>query len=258
MTDKVIKSVRRVFEILELFDQEKRPLAAKEVSKRLNYPLMSAHALLKSMHELGYADFDPPTWSYTPSRRFVDLLDWAEEFLDRDANVLELVAELNEETKETINLSQRVEAQVKIVHGLEGHYPVGVSVKVGTLMPLTQSLTGITALSCLEPPQYAEAIDLISKDNPELFGDREKSLITQVGKELAEQPTVAGYDFFVRGISAVCMPIKSPVSGAPMVIGVVGPSDRIRENEAKHRKALTRLARKHRVPLHAAKKAKAA
>lgn len=258
MTDKVIKSVRRVFEILELFEQERRPLAAKEISKRLNYPLMSAHALLKSMHELGYADFDPPTWSYTPSRAFVGLLEWAEEFLDRDANVLELISALNDETLETVNLSQQVETQVKIVHGLEGHHPVGVSVKVGTLMPLTQSLTGITALTCLAPEQRQETINLIAKETPELYGPRERELIAQVEAELADQTTVAGYDFFVRGISAVCMPIKSPVSGAAFVIGVVGPTDRIRENETKHRKTLTRLSRQYRVPLMGKKKQKAA
>ncbi|MEM9570465.1 MAG: helix-turn-helix domain-containing protein [Pseudomonadota bacterium] len=258
MTDKVIKSVRRVFEILELFEQERRPLAAKEISKRLNYPLMSAHALLKSMHELGYADFDPPTWSYTPSRAFIGLLEWAEEYLDRDANVLELVSALNDETLETVNLSQRVDTQVKIVHGLEGHHPVGVSVKVGTLMPLTQSLTGITALTCLDEETRRETMDLIVKEDPALYGAREKELIAQVEAELAEQPTVAGYDFFVRGISAVCMPIKSPVSGAVMVVGVVGPTDRIRANESKHRKTLTRLSRTHRVPVLNKKKPQAA
>lgn len=258
MSDKVIKSVRRVFEILELFDQERRPLAAKEVSKRLNYPLMSAHALLKSMHELGYADFDPPTWSYTPSRKFLSSLDWAAEYLDRDQNVLNLVEALNEETHETVNLSQRVATQVKIIHGLEGLHPVGVSVKVGILMPLTQSLTGISALTSLSPEDRVSIEEAIVRETPELIGEKERSLIAYVEKELSEQPTVAGYDFFVSGVSAVCMPIRSPVSKAPLVIGVVGPTDRIRENESAHRKSLVRLAKKHSVPMLGAIRYKAA
>lgn len=258
MTDKVIKSVKRVFEILELFDQERRPLAAKEVSKRLKYPLMSSHALLKSMHELGYVDFDRPTWSYTPSRKFLDTLQWAGDFLNRDASVLSLVEDLNEETLETVNLSQRVNTQVKIIHGLEGHHPVGVSVKVGILMPLTQSLTGITALTCLGKEERDAVLSAIKEENPDLLNDRSYELFKQVETELAEQPTVAGYDFFVNGISAVCMPITSPVSKAPFVIGVVGPTDRIRANESKHRKALIKFARKHKVPTARLKKSLAA
>lgn len=256
MSDSVIKSVRRVFEILELFDQERRPLPAKEVSKRLNYPLMSTHALLKSMHQMGYADFDQPTWSYTPSRNFITVLAWAKEFLDRDENVLKLVEELNIETRETINLSQQMDANVKIIHGLEGDYPIGVNVKVGTLMPLTQSLTGLTALCALPDNEQGEVKKRINSVNPELLGAKEDELITAVKQELSEQATVAGYDYFVRGIAAVCMPIRSTVSGGAMVIGVVGPSDRIRANEVKHRKALVRLAKKHGVPISRAKKAR--
>lgn len=242
MSEIPIKSVRRIFEILELFDQERRPLAAKEVADRLEYPLMSAHALLKSMHHLGYADFDAPKWTYTPSRDFLDVLDWTRDFLDRETDILDFVAALNRETLETINLSRRVSGQIKILHGLETLQPVGVSVKVGTEMPVAQSLTGLSALACLGAGEFDQFLARLKKNDSKQAKAFDHRLMDEVAEELNEYGTVSQCDVIVEGIGAVCLPIRAKTTGEILVIGVVGPSDRIKQNNRQHRRVLKRLA----------------
>lgn len=241
MSEIPIKSVRRIFEILELFNEERRPLGAKEIADRLGYPLMSAHALLKSMHHLGYADFDAPKWTYTPSRAFMDVLDWARDFLDREVDIIDFMAAINRETKETINLSRRSNAQVKILHGLETLQPIGVSVTVGTEMPVTQCLTGLTSLACLRSDELGAFLNRLKKTDPKQARGFRADLFDDVAAELETYGTVARGDLFVEGIGAVCMPISAKTTGETLIVGIVGPSDRIRQNELQHRRALKRL-----------------
>lgn len=245
MSDLPIKSVKRVFEILELFNEERRPLPAKEIAKRLNYPLMSAHALLKSIHELGYADFDSVTWSYTPTRSFPDLLDWVRDFLDREPHILEFANAANYETKETVNLSRRMDTKVKIIHGKETSYTLGVSVKIGTVMPVTSSLTGMAALSVLSDAEIETFLSHVEKVDPEQAKSMDRVLLSEIISEFREVGMVTRCGLVVPDIGAVCVPVCAENSSEIIIVGVVGPSDRIALNQMQHKKTLKRLATQH-------------
>ena len=56
MADAAIKSARRVFEIMEFFDHERRPLGLKTICDTLGYPVSSGAAMLKSLVTLGYLE----------------------------------------------------------------------------------------------------------------------------------------------------------------------------------------------------------
>lgn len=252
MSANAIKSVRRVFEILELFDAERQPLGAKDISRRLDYPLTSAHALLKSMHDLGYADYDEETWSYTPSARLSAMLDWVRDLLDREAHILDFAAALNVETLETVNLSRRTSNKVKIIHGLECKHIVGITVSVGTVMPVTQSLTGIAALSALSDERIEEMLQRLQQTDNDQARQLDRKTFDRVIAETRERGTVMGCDLYVDGIGAICVPVRLTETNETLVIGVVGPSNRIREHEKSHRKAIKRLAAEFGVtPVHA-------
>ena len=61
MADAAIKSARRVFEIMEFFDRERRPLGLKSICKTLDYPVSSGAAMLKSLVSVGYLEYDRKT-----------------------------------------------------------------------------------------------------------------------------------------------------------------------------------------------------
>lgn len=245
VSDNTIKSVRRIFEILELFDKERRPLAAKEIAKQLGYPLMSAHALLKSIHQLGYADFDPPNWTYVPSRSFLALLDWVPDILERERRLLDFVTELNQETKETVNISRQLNTQVRIIHGLESMHIVGVSVKVGAMMPATSSLTGLAALACLDKEASLQFMNNLEQGDPAQFKQLDRDLIDDVLAELSQRGTVSRSDLFIQGVGAVCLPVWTSQGSDALIVGVVGPSDRILANSENHRRTIKRLAKSY-------------
>lgn len=243
MSDSIIKSVRRVFEILEYFDNERRPLAAKEVSKELGYPLMSAHQLLKSMSQLGYLDFDAPKWTYMPSRSFTTILKWVPDIIERETAILDFANALNRETRETVNISRLIGTNVRIIHGLESVHMVGVSVRVGTVMPAGNSLTGLVALASLDDKAFSEYLDYISSAAPTQRAEFDKARLDQVRKDLAEVGTAAKNDLLIEGVGAVCLPVRTLASQETLVIGVVGPSNRISAKAAHHHKIIAKLAK---------------
>jgi DNA-binding IclR family transcriptional regulator len=245
MAEAVIKSVRRVFEILEYFDRERRPLAAKEISNQLNYPLMSAHQLLKSMHQLGYMDFDAPNWTYMPSRSFITILDWVPDIIERETGILDFATALNRETRETINISRRIGTDVRIIHGLESVHTVGVSVAVGTTMPAGNSLTGLVALSSLNDEQFSKFLSFINNAKPHVQDWFDKQKLDDVRAELNKCGTAAKSDIMVEGVGAVCVPVKTLANQETLVVGVVGPSHRIAANADKHRATIAALAKEH-------------
>ena len=49
MPSSVIKSARRVFEVLEYFDDVRRPASLHDIVSHFGYPLSSGYSLLKSI-----------------------------------------------------------------------------------------------------------------------------------------------------------------------------------------------------------------
>lgn len=245
MSTEPIKSVRRVFEILELFNQERCPLSANAISKRLNYPLTSAHALLKSMHDLGYAAFDPSTWAYTPSPDAAALLDWVRDSLSTETAIMECVSALSYETRETINVSRPIDTNVRIIFGLESAHNVGVSVKVGTLMPATRSLTGLASLSCLSRSELDAFLDRLPDTDPEQARQLQRKSVVAAVEEFRRNGMLMKCDLFVQGIGAVCTPVLTASGHNTLIIGIVGPSDRVIENSHAYSTSLRRLLKKH-------------
>ena len=247
MDDAVIKSVRRVFEILELFDTERRPLTVKDVSARLDYPVVSTHALLKSIYLMGYADFDHAIRAYSPSRSLPAILEWIPDFLAHEQHIVAFAKALNEQTQETVNISRRVGARTRVVEGFACKYPIGVSTQAGTMMPILHSMTGLAAIAGLAPDERAWIMENERKLAPKMVLD--KKTIDDVLQEFAERQTAMRCDLFVQGIGALCVPIKSHSSKQALVVGIAGPSERVAEHSEEYRDAVLELAPKFKVEI---------
>ena len=93
--DRVIKSVGRVFELLELFDEVRRPVSVTEVARALGIPQSSTSALLRSMVTLGYCEVDATARRYVPTARVTILGSWLEAPLFEDGALIRLLNEIH-------------------------------------------------------------------------------------------------------------------------------------------------------------------
>lgn len=250
MSIKIVKSASRIFEILELFDQTKKAMPPVEIATKLGYPLASTHELLKTMAELGYFTYGDPKWAYKPSPKLPMVVDWVRDLAIENRRLNQFMSDLNEVTKETINLSRQLPHAIEIVKGLECIHEIGVSSRPGTEMVVTKSLTGLVSLAALSDEELENYLLELKMIEPVQFTELDIRLLQNIRNEVQQTGVAMRSDLAVRGIGAICFPVKIPGSNQVYVLGVVGPSERISQNSTSHHKAVKALVKEHKILVH--------
>jgi len=104
MTDTVVRSVRRAFDILEVFARLRRPLSLKDLMSELACPSSSLADLLKTMSRIGCLSFDNATKTYFPTTYLPTLGNWIGGEILPSGDAFEALGELRADTGETILL----------------------------------------------------------------------------------------------------------------------------------------------------------
>ena len=223
-----VKSARRVFEVLEYFDRQRRPLPLKEIIETLGYPASSGSALLKSLVSLGYLDYDRERRTYFPTMRIAALGQWVGEALFGDGALLELMERLHGLTAETVILAAQSDVHAQYVHVLHSAEPLQFSVPPGARRPLAASGMGWVLLSA-KPDAEIELLRRRANLGAAVKLDREALM------ERVNEVRVRGYAFSKHtvsdgaGIIAALLP-RGPF-GRTFAIGVGGPVSRLEQKE---------------------------
>jgi len=234
----VVKSSKRVIEILETFDKQRRPLSLHEMVTLLKYPVSSAAALLKSLVTLGYLSYDVYSRSYLPTTRIASLGSWIWESVV-DQRVLELMTRLNQLTGDTVTLSTLSGTEVQYLHVIPSVQPWRFEVSVGFRRAVAVSGTGWVLLSALNDEQIE---DLVRQIN---FRERERSKKVQLAAlmERVEGVRSAGYAFskhmILPGGGAIAKALPQAPFQRQFAIAVHGVVDHL----ARHESAILKIMR---------------
>ncbi|MBS0469629.1 MAG: IclR family transcriptional regulator [Proteobacteria bacterium] len=239
-----VKSVRRVFSVLELFDRERRPLSLKDIRDALRLAPSSGAAILKSLVALGYLDYERGSRTYFPTMRVAALGQWVPGALFADGRVLRLMQRLHRETGESVMLATQSDLNAQYIHAVQGDEPLRAAVPVGTLRPLTNSGMGWLLLSGhgeAEIEKLCRRIDVTSGKRVDRIQLRRRlAQVRQDGYVISRHTVRRG-----TGIIAVLLPQR--ILGRVFAIGVAGPVARLEEKEAailaSLRRGIARLSR---------------
>ena len=228
----VVKSVGRVMEVFELLRSTQRPLTGTDVVRALGYPKSSANAILKSLVELGYLTFDRKHMTYFPSLNLTELGEWVPTILLGSGQTLNLLAELNEATSETVTLSMQNNLSMQFLRAIPGTFPISLQIGEGYMAPLFGTGVG-TALLATKTDE--EVVELAAAANSQIKRRRDKIDINAVLSEIAQARSdgfAAAYDRLLEDTGAIAMPMPQVVEGRQLVLAVAGLGDRIHRNEA--------------------------
>jgi IclR family transcriptional regulator, KDG regulon repressor len=243
--DDVVKSVGRVFEVLELFDARREPLSATDVERALHYPQSSTLALLKSMVRLGYLAFDRLDRTYLPTMRVAALGHWLDAAFHGEGRLAALLEDLGESTSETVCLSCQNDLSMQFTQVRLGTQGLIFSVKPGDLAPLFQSAIGLTALSARPDAAIRK---LAQRMNRQVRGTTPKvdpDAVLQRVRRIRAVGHGMGYDLYMSGIGAIAWVLLPDKVPRPIVLSVGGPVARIRAREAQIVKATRAALRRH-------------
>ncbi len=240
----MVKSADRVFEILELFERERRSMRVAEIAQQLNLPQSSVSMLLKTLVERGYMDFDPQGRGFCPSVRVAFMGEWIAQAPGQSRSLQDALHELAARTGEKVLLGRQSGLFVQYVSTVE---PVGVRqlrVPPGTLRPLHRCAIGIVLLSQLEDEQIRQLLHRYNALCAKTGGARadiERALRS------AESARRQGYyesaELATPGAGAIATLLPTCVRGQRLALGVAAPTARLHQHRSGFLPAVLAAAR---------------
>lgn len=228
----VVKSARRVLEVFEYFDRERRAASVMEIARDLAYPQSSTTELLRSLEYLGYLSYDPYARQYLPTHRVTLLGSWMQ---NRDVShdaILAMMEDLGEQCHETIILAEPAGANVRYIYVVPSRKAMRLHVGPGTIRPLARSGVGLLFLANSAPERVAQLLKRINaerrRDSPIISAaELEQSFAT-----IREQ----GYHLFTNGVNegagTVSIMLPQPDGSPPLALAIGGLADSIAKNSA--------------------------
>ena len=100
-----VKSAARIIEIFEFFSERRAPARLSEICAALSYPASSLTALLRTLVDMGYIEFDRQSHGYFPTLRLSRLTAWMEVGGYEQTAVLDAMYKLRDAVEEPVVLA---------------------------------------------------------------------------------------------------------------------------------------------------------
>lgn len=229
----VVKSAARVLEIFEFFDEIRRAARVNEIVDRLGYPQSSTSALLKSLVDIAYMNYDPRERTYFPSFRISLLGSWVAGEAIATNRLMKLMEAINVRTGETVVLATRNGQYAQYINVLQAINPIRFHIPVGARRLLVRSAGGTILL--LDVPEREIRL-LVSRANAEMEQGRplvqprevmhEISLAREQGYSISRGRVTPG-----GGQIAMKLPPNIDPQGRQLAIGVSAVLQNLERNE---------------------------
>ena len=236
---KVVKSAARILQVLELFDEERRPMAVAEIAAHYDWPPSSTSALMSSLVTLGYLEYEPGKRVYRPSVRVALLGDWIHRDLLKEGQLARLMEHLNEATGETIVLAAQNGLQSQYLRVLQGTNALRLHLHIGTVRPLFGSGTGSMLLSAMDDDAGRKLARRFNATAPAGKRVDVEEVLANMAKDRAKGYSISLNQVTMHsGLIALLLPVAPGEQS--LVLGVSGLTVRLLEHEQKY----VRLVRK--------------
>jgi DNA-binding IclR family transcriptional regulator len=242
MTQDLVKSAARAFEVMEAFAAERRRMTAAQISSMLGYPKSSTNVLLKSLLAQGYLAYDARDASYFPTLKLTHLGDWVPSVLFGSDILLPMLEALRDSTGETVTLTMATGLHMRCLKALIGRHPIALQLDEGLLFPIFDTAIGNAYLSTLSDAVVTGLLQRRNAQVPRSQMLTAADVLADVGKVRA-QGFSTGYDKIVPDTGAVAVPLRSPHFGETLVVAVAGLNSRIAKNEPRIIRELKRLTK---------------
>jgi len=237
-----VKSAVRVLQVLEYFQQQRRPCALKEICEALKYPQSSGTVLMKNLVTLGYLSYDRATRFYFPTLRVAALGDWVSQALFGQGEIFELMHDLHLATGESVSIALQNDIYMQYIRVIQSIHPLRFHTEEGSMRPLTQSAVGWLLMS-VHPDKAVER--LVRRANIATPAGAERQPLETMMKRVqaARRDSVAyAENIPLIGGASVCALLPVTVQGRAVSLGLGGAIERVRPNRERYTRMVKELA----------------
>ncbi len=150
-----VKQICNLFELMELFVQARKPLAAREIVEAFGWPRSSVFNMVSTLVDLGYL-YQPVTrGGYYPTSRWMELARELSESQPLPESVHHLLVDLANRTGETLLLAAPDGVNAVLLDVVESPAAIRYSASVGQRIPIQVTSAGRAILSQYAPSERA-------------------------------------------------------------------------------------------------------
>lgn len=142
-----ITALARGLDVLRSFRRGEPPLSNHEIARRTGLPRPTVSRILHTLGDLGYLRYYPKSRSYDLGGAAYVLGHVADENFDPIGTIRPIMQRYAQATGTNIGLSTRERLNMIYVEACEGATLVGLQLRVGDMISLTQSAMGIAYLA---------------------------------------------------------------------------------------------------------------
>lgn len=164
MSEKLIQSVMRATDIMELFLGQQKELSVKEISEGLGLSKSTVHGIIKTLVYKGYLYQSGENAKYQLGMKLFELGNVVGIQLDITEISRPIIKKLGDQLGETIHLVAYVQGEAVYVEKLDGSHSLRIYSQVGKRAPLHCTGVGKAILAFLPAEEREEIIDQLSME----------------------------------------------------------------------------------------------
>lgn len=200
----MIKSIEKMFNILNLFSMDKTTLALSEIVKETGYPKSTVFRILNTMEKLNYINRNPDNHKYSLGFQFFRLGSIVQNELNFRQVALPIMKKISEKTNETVELNIIDDIYRVCIEKIDSTHNVRNFVRIGERKPLHLGASGKVLLAFTDSKETilnnilkSDPSVNISKLNEELKSIKEDGYCITRGERVTGSFAVAApvYDF---------------------------------------------------------------
>lgn len=231
-----VKTAARTLDLFEAFARARAPLSLTELAQRIDSPISSCHALVRTLQARGYVYMLDQRKRVYPTKRLyaiADIIARHDPLLDK---LLPLLEALMRKTGETVLLGKRQGDGIRYLEVVEGQHTVRYAARPGDAKPLYSSAVGKAMLGQLEDGELHQLVENLAM--PQVT----EHTITEAEALCAD--IAAGRErgyFQTRGenvADVMALSIARSVLNETLGIALAGPTSRMDANKQAYLKAL--------------------
>ena len=239
-----VKTAGRTVELFELFAGTQAPMTLSEIARALEAPQSSCFNLLRALEARGYLYAVGGAKRLYPTRKLFEIASRIAELEPVVPRIAAVLAELRDQTKETVIFGARhgkVGTAVIYLSVIEGPQTIRYISHAGELKPMFASAVGKALLMAMPAAERARVVKKLP------YKERTARTITTPDALLADIAAADQRGYAVtRGenvadVTAVGAPIA--IDGASYAVAIAGPSGRMDGHVARHVARIRRLFR---------------
>ncbi|MCE1252288.1 MAG: IclR family transcriptional regulator [Anaerolineae bacterium] len=154
---KIISSIQRALDIIDLFDNEHVELGNAEIAKALGLPVGTASGIIYTLKVNNYLDQNPSNRKYRLGLKLAERAAVLLDQIDLRKTASPYLEEIREWCGESVNLAMRDSGEVVYIERLFGKHSLGIRSELGKRGPVHSTALGKAILSFL-PTQELEGL----------------------------------------------------------------------------------------------------